>query len=232
MLKPLPIITTCTPQPYHPCVWVYNTIPRSIIVLQRRWGRGTDAILIIGQGLHWTGVCVHWDAGCCRYFHAKRNQRRGFGQCLPAKGGVAGMAAAQSTKKCGLLCHDGTQLLLLCHGNAPLPWKKTPLYYTAMQHCTTEHWALIPTQPNYKLQEWTVLYVLTTTAILLLSSWLQMGNRPKLYSPKNRPQPNGQSLVCVRRTWQYRHGTGADIKHVQCRMCNAHCTAHMARGWT
>ena len=36
----------------------------------------------------------------------------GFGQCLPAKGGVAGMAAAQSTKKCGLLCH----------GNAPLPW--------------------------------------------------------------------------------------------------------------
>ena len=41
------------------CVWVYNTIPRSIIVLQRRWGRGTDAILIIGQGLHWTGVCVH-----------------------------------------------------------------------------------------------------------------------------------------------------------------------------
>ena len=52
------------------CVYVHrrvcNTVPRSIVVLQRAekeqgWGggRGTDAILIIGQGLHWTGVCVH-----------------------------------------------------------------------------------------------------------------------------------------------------------------------------
>ena len=55
------------PQPHHLCVRTSACLQHcSILVLQRteeeeRWGggRGTDAILIIGQGLHWTGVCVH-----------------------------------------------------------------------------------------------------------------------------------------------------------------------------
>ena len=56
--------------------------------------------------------------------------------------------------------------------------------------------------------------------------------------PKTHGNQMGTALpsyVYVRRTWQYRHRTGEDIKHVPCavcavfRMCNAHWTAHMAR---
>ena len=54
-------------QPHRLCVCTSACLQHcSILVLQRAeeeqgWGggRGTDAILIIGQGLHWTGVCVH-----------------------------------------------------------------------------------------------------------------------------------------------------------------------------
>ena len=76
--KTLPIITTCTNQPSpspvctsaglqhpfeeHSCAAAEEVGHKHKHKLQqRRWGRGrgTDAILIIGQGLRWTGVCVH-----------------------------------------------------------------------------------------------------------------------------------------------------------------------------
>ena len=79
--KTLPIITTCTNQPSpspvctsaglqhpfeeHSCAAAEEEVghkhKHKHKLQQRRWGRGrgTDAILIIGQGLRRTGVCVH-----------------------------------------------------------------------------------------------------------------------------------------------------------------------------
>ena len=106
------------------------------------------------------------------------------------------VAAARWTKKCGILC---------------LPWKKTQEYCTIVpsQYCTE------PTPMNSAL---------TSTAILRLSR-LQMGNRPKLYSPKNTPTKTSLAVyVRARGTWQYRHGTGEDIKHVVYVQCMELCT--------
>ena len=107
-------------------------------------------------------------------YHAKRKQRRVWPVPASQRGGGS--------------CPPAEEM------RPPLPWKKTP-HYIAMLHwysCTAElSWATL----NYAARMNWVL----TTAILRLS-WLQMGNRPKLYSPKNTRQPNGYSLavVCVR----------------------------------
>ena len=192
MLKPFPIITTMyppTPTPSPVCVCTSACLQHcSILVLQRteeeeRWGggRGTDAILIIGQGLHWTGVCVHWDAGC----RMQSASRGGFGQCLPGKGGVA---AAHHQKKCPLLCH-GRRLL------ATLPCYTT-WSYTEL-HCRDE----LGTDHRH-------------TAPLLTTD----GKSAKTVFPQKHTATKWAQpclpYVCVRTTWQYRHRTGKDIKHV------------------
>ena len=129
-------------------------------------GRGTDAILIIGQGpKQWTGVpvCIEMVLALCTMPSATRD------------GGFWPLPLSQR----GMWCPVVEEM------RPPPPWKKTP----TTTHCT----ALLrrPAGMNWAL---------TSRAIRRVSSWLQMGNRPKPYSPKNTRLTVWAERL--RRTWQ------------------------------
>ena len=126
--------------------------------------------------------------------------RGGFGQCLPAKGGVA---AAHQPKKCGLLCHGRRLLTTLQCYTATLNYPEL--------HCKDE----LGTDHRHTAP------LLTTDGKSAKTVFPQKHTATKWAQPR-------LPYVCVRRTWQYRHRTGKDIKHVLYvpAMPYVHCSVH------
>ena len=98
----------------------------------------------------------------------------------------------------------------------PRPWKKTP-HYTAMPHCYPELHCKDELGTDHR-----------HTAPLLTTD----GKSAKTVFPQKHTATKWAKpclpYVCVRRTWQYRHRTGKDIKHVLYvpAMPYVHCSVH------